>query len=105
MKALIAMAVLSAALLSAAGKQTFTGAITDNMCGADHKSMNMGPDDKCVIACVKGGAKYALWDGQKAYQLSDQIAPAKYAARKVKVTGVLDEKTGVIQVDSITAAK
>ena len=39
----------------AAGPQTFTGLITDNMCdNGDHKDMKMGTDPKCVIECVKG---------------------------------------------------
>jgi hypothetical protein len=108
MKRYIAIAIGFAALaFAAAGKQTFTGVITDDMCGkADHKSMNMGPDAKCVTECVKGmGGKYVLYDGKSAYILSDQKAPEKFAAQKVTVTGTLDAKTNTIQVDSIKAAK
>jgi hypothetical protein len=49
--------------------------------------------------------KYALYDGKKMYTLSDQQTPEKFAAQKVKVTGVLYEKTGIIKVDSIQPAK
>ena len=106
MKKQIVLAFASAALmLAAAGKQTFTGVVTDSMCGGDHKGMKMGADDKCVIACVKAGARYALWDGRKAYVLSDQKTPEQFAAKKVTVTGSLDPKTGAIQVESIQAAK
>jgi hypothetical protein len=95
--------LFSAALAAAA---TFTGTITDSMCALDHKSMNMGADADCVKACVKGhGAKYVLHDGKKAYKLSDQQTPEKYAGQKVTVTGTLYEKTGVIKVDAIAAAK
>jgi hypothetical protein len=99
--------MIAAALMFAAGKQTFTGTITDNMCEkADHKAMNMGPDPKCVTECVRGMAgKYVLYDGKTAYTLSDQKTPEKFAAKKVTVTGTLDEKTKTIQVDSIRAAK
>jgi len=105
MKRQIAVAMISAALMWAAGPQTFTGTITDSMCAGDHKGMNMGPDDKCVTECVKMGSKYVLWDGKNSYELSDQKTPAKFAAKKVTVKGTLDEKTGTIRVDSIVAAK
>jgi hypothetical protein len=76
------------------------------MCGGtDHKAMNMGTDAKCVTECVKMGAKYALFDGKTAYTLSDQKAAAKFAAKKVTVTGTLDEKTKTINVSSIAAAQ
>src|SRR5690349_20036502 len=86
-----------------APKQTFTGVITDSMCANDHKAMNIAPTDKCVRECTKHstGVKYVLFDGQKAYKLSDQQTPEKFAAKKVKVTGILFEKTGIIQVDTI----
>src|SRR5712691_13535224 len=92
---------------AAADKQSFTGVITDDMCGkADHKSMNIGPDAKCVTECVKGmGGKYVLYNGKTAYILSDQKTPEKFAAQKVTITGTLDAKTNSIQVDSIKAAK
>ena len=97
-----------AALLAAQTKpQTFTGVITDTMCGEDHAHMGVKPDAKCVVSCVrtsKGKFKYALWDGKKMYVLSDQKAPEPFAAKRVKVTGTLYEKTGIIKVDRIEAA-
>lgn len=98
-------AILASASLMFAATQTFTGTVTDSMCGADHKGMNMGVDKKCVTECVKMGAKYALYDGQNSYTLSDQKTAAGFAAKKVTVTGTLNEKTGTIQVSSITAAQ
>jgi hypothetical protein len=104
MKKQIAIAIASWALLFAAGPQKYTGTITDNMCGGDHKSMNMGPDAKCVTECVKTmGGKYALWDGKTAWELSDQKGAEKFAAKKVTVTGTADEKTKILKVDSIAA--
>ena len=88
---------------------TFTGVITDNMCDdANHKDMKMGADAKCVTECVKGmNGKYVLYDAaaKKAYVLSDQKTPEKFAAKKVTVTGTLDEAGKTIKVDSIVAAK
>jgi len=106
MKKPIAIAIASAAPMFAAGPGKYTGTITDNMCGADHKSMNMGADAKCVTECVKSmGAKYVLWDGQTSWELSDQKGAAKFAASKVTVTGTADEKTKTLKVDSIAAAQ
>ncbi len=102
----IATVFLAAALLlGAASKQTFTGVITDTMCGADHKMMRISPDSKCVRECVKAGAKYALFDGKNVYTLSDQQTPEKFAAQKVRVTGTLNVKTNVIAVEIIQPVK
>src|ERR1035438_10832707 len=50
MKKQIAVVFAAAAMAFAAGPQTFTGVITDNMCAnADHTDMKMGNDAKCVI--------------------------------------------------------
>ena len=96
-------------MLSAArANQTFTGTITDNMCGkAGHSQMQMGPTDaECTIACIGvHGATYVLYDGENVYTLSDQRTPEKFAGQKVRVVGTLDARTKTIQVDSITAAK
>ena len=87
----------------AAGPRTFTGVITDSMCGKDHAMMKVTPDSKCVTECVKHGYKYQLYDGSNAYLLSDQKTPEQFAGQKVKITGTLNEKTKIIKVDSITA--
>jgi type 1 fimbria pilin len=108
MKPLIFSLLAMAALAAAAGKQTFTGTITDSMCAtADHSHMRMGPTDaECTVACVREhDATYVLYDGKEVYTLSDQKTPEKFAAQKVKIIGTLDAKTKTIQVDSITAAK
>ena len=90
-------------IAGAAGPQTFTGVITDSMCGKDHAMMKVTPDSKCVQECVKHGSKYALFDGKAVYVLSDQKSPEAFAGQRVKITGTLYEKTGIIKVDSIAA--
>ena len=100
MTRLFLLFALSTLLLSA---ETFTGVVTDGMCGKDHKAMNMGPDVDCIKACAKT-SKYVLFDGTKMYKLSDQATPEKFAAQRVKITGTLFEKTGIIKVDRIEAA-
>jgi len=90
------------------GKGKLTGVITDSMCAqADHSGMRMGPTDaECTVACVEAhGATYVLYDGKRAWTLSDQKTPEKFAGKKVTVTGTRNTKTMTIQVDSITAVK
>ena len=90
-----------AALASA---ETFTGTITDTMCGAKH-TMSKDSDEQCVKMCVKGSSEYALSSGDTIYKLSDQKKPAKFAAQKVRVTGTLDAKTKTIKVTGIEAVQ
>jgi hypothetical protein len=101
-----ALTLLAAATLFAGtAPQTFTGVITDSMCVANHAMMRITPDAKCVRECVKAGSRYVLYDGRNAYKLSDQQTPSQFAMQRVKVTGTLFPKTGVIQVQSIDPAK
>ena len=106
MKHLITM-ILAAGLLSAANQtSTFTGVITDTMCKKDHAMMKIAPDSKCIVECVrKYNSKYALFDGKNIYPLSDQAKPAQFAGKRVKITGTLYEKTGILKADSIVALK
>ena len=91
-------------ILALALSETFTGVVTDTMCGAKHTMMKDQPDDKCIKMCVKGSSDYALYDGQNVFKLSDQSKLAKFAAQKVTVTGTLDPKTKAIKITSITPA-
>src|SRR5438045_2378814 len=95
--------VLALAGLSAGqSKQTFIGVITDVECPtANHAQMRMGATGaECVTACIAGhGASYVLYDGKYVYALSNQKAPGRFAARKVKITGTLDAGRKTIRVD------
>jgi len=104
MKKVVMTMVLAGSALIAADR-TFTGVVTDSMCGKDHAMMNIKPDAKCAIECAKKGSKYAVYDGSKMYVLSDQATPAKFAGQKVKVTGTLVEKTGIIRVAGMESTK
>ena len=84
--------------------KTFTGIITDTMCGSKPHS-NMMKDKteaECVRLCARGPNGYALFDGTAVMKLSDQKTPAQHAGRQVKVTGVYDEKSKTLKVESIT---
>lgn len=103
---LVAAAMLTAAVPPQQTK-TYTGVITDTMCKRDHAPMKVAPDSKCVRDCVGDGKtyKYALLVGDQVYTLSDQETPAKFAAQKVEVKGVLYPKTNVLKVEAIKAVK
>lgn len=100
---LFAVSVLVGSL--SAASETHVGVVTDTMCGANHAPMKVSPDSKCVLECVKHGSKYALLEGTKVYTLSDQETPANFAGQKVKVTGQLYEKTGILKVETIEAVQ
>jgi len=92
---------LAASTAFAAGK-TYTGTVSDAMCGAKH----MGPAAECTRGCVSKGSKYALVVGDQVYTLdtSDKAALAtldKQAGAKVTVTGT--EKDNTITVSSVKA--
>ena len=92
---------LAGALSAADAPRTFTGVITDTLCGASHAMMKAQSDASCVKLCVKGSGQYALFDGQNVLKLTDQKTSAKFAAQRVTVVGAYDEKTKTIKVSSI----
>jgi hypothetical protein len=105
---LLAVAGLS---MAADGPKTFTGIVGDDMCEGDHKTMGGTDAARCTAECIQSmKAKYALWVGKDVYVLSDQTTPAKYAGKKVTVTGTVTLPTGketdkTLQVTSIKPAK
>jgi len=93
--------------MMASSTQTFTGKVSDAMCGAKHTEAGIAPAD-CVRACVQKGASYALVVGDKVYSLktSDKAALdelSKLAWEQAKVTGTASGDT--ISVKSVAAAK
>ena len=100
------LAIGMAVSASAAGGKTFTGTVSDSMCGAKHAMP--GDDAACTRSCVSKGSKYALVVGDKVYTLetSDKAALAaldKQAGAKATVTGT--EKDNTITVSSVKAAQ
>ena len=105
--ALVLGAGLTVSSAFAAGKaQTFTGQVSDEMCGAKH-AMSGSPAE-CTRACVGKGSKYALVSGDKVYVLetSDKAALDqldKLAGEQAKVTGTANGDT--IAVTSVAPGK
>src|ERR1700719_1253428 len=93
--------------VAAGDTRTFTGKVSDAMCGAKHMEGGIAPSD-CVRACVQKGAKYALVVGDKVYALDTPDKAAldelnKLAWEQAKVTGTANGDT--ISVKSVIAAK
>jgi hypothetical protein len=72
--------------------QSWTGTISDSMCGASHGTT---PAKACTTGCIKKGAKYVVVVGDKVYGITNQDAPglAKYAGDSVKVSGTMSGDT------------
>ena len=86
-----------------AQQQTFTGTLTDSMCGATHMAKDKSPAE-CMRMCVKDGIKYALSADKKLYTLEGHEADvAKLAGQNVTVKGTLKAET--ITVESVGPAK
>jgi hypothetical protein len=99
--ALLLVGLLSVAV-AADKPQTWSGQVSDAMCGAKH----MGSAADCTRGCVSKGSKYALVVGDKVYTLetadkANLDALNKLAGEKAKVSGVADGDS--IQVKSVTA--
>jgi Protein of unknown function (DUF5818) len=85
---------------SAAKSGSWTGVVTNDMCGAKDASAAKA---ECTSKCVKShGAKYALYDeaGKKVYILEPQDKADGHAGHEVTVKGTLDGDT--IHVTSLT---
>ena len=87
------------------GQQTFTGVVSDSMCGAKH--MMPGDAVGCAHACLKQGSKYALVVGDKVYTLETSDTSAteqldKLIGQKAKVSGSAEGDT--IKVSSVSGA-
>jgi hypothetical protein len=95
--AVVLLAALGFSIAFAAGKgQSFTGKVSDSMCGAKH--MMEGDGAACLRACAGKGSKYALVVGDKVYTLdtSDKALLDKLnqlADKNAKVTGTASGDT------------
>ena len=87
--------------VNAAGTQgTWSGVVTDNMCGAKGASASQAA---CTKKCVSDhGAKLALYDAadKKVYVLEPQEKATGHEGHSVTIKGTLDGDT--IHVESLT---
>ena len=105
---MIAAAItLFAAPGALAANGTWTGQISDSMCGLSHKAMiehsgGKMTDAQCTAACVKAGGKYVFTSGGKVYAIANQDDKdlALNAGKTVQLTG--DMQGTSITVSKIT---
>ena len=84
--------------------ETFTGKITDSICGAGHHIEMIKSDRNCILTCVKfDGAQFVLYNSEskRTYMLDDQQQPEHFAGQDVTVIGRYDKATQAIHVTSI----
>ena len=79
-----------------------TGYLTDSNCGAANANAK---GKGCAAHCIKSGAKVQLFANEKLYTLDRASVAENQLGVPVKVTGSLDESTGVIKVASIELVK
>ena len=105
---IVLAAVLAASYAFAAKLQTFTGTVGDAVCGAKH-TMD-GDEISCLRTCIQRGSKYDLVVGDKVYILhfKDQSVADnldKLASQQARAQVKGEESAGVIEVQSVAAAK
>jgi hypothetical protein len=85
-------------------QHTYEGMVTCTRCGAKHKATIGKTATDCTLACVQGGAQFALVDGDKTYiLLGDIVVLKRIAGQRVEVTGALHGNA--IKVTSVSAQK
>ncbi|HEV7217758.1 MAG TPA: hypothetical protein VGN39_02705 [Terriglobales bacterium] len=99
--------VAGMASMASAATKTYTGKVSDAMCGAEHMEPGVSAA-ACTRACVAKGSKYALVVGSKVYTLDGEDKAVldeldKLADKQAKVTGTADGDT--IKVTSVVPAK
>jgi hypothetical protein len=81
-------------------QRTYEGMVTCSRCGAKHSAKLARTATNCTLTCVHGGAKFALVDGEKMYQLDGDVNVLKrLAGQRAQVVGMM--RGDVITVSSI----
>ena len=95
--AVLAIVAIVAVRSLNAAPETWTGKLSDAMCGADHK-VNGGTQEKdheCAVKCVKGGSTYVFVNNadKKTYKIANQKFAdlEKHAGHTVLLTGEMKE--------------
>ena len=71
-------------------QSTYEGMVTCTRCGAKHSAKLARTAANCTLTCVHGGAKFALVDGDKLYQLDGDLNILKrLAGQRARVVGLM----------------
>lgn len=96
-------AVVRAAGEETAGKEiVLTGYLTDSHCGATNAHAK---GKACAIRCKRSGVKVQLLVEKKLYNLDKIDLASTQLGAHVTVTGVLDESTNTIRVESLKSVE
>lgn len=88
----------------ALAEQTYEGVVTCSRCGARHSAKLGRTAADCALICVHDGARFALVDGDKTYQLEGDLnALKRIAGQRAGIVGVVAGKT--IRVSSVSPTK
>jgi hypothetical protein len=95
-------------------EQTWTGAISDSMCGASHAGMRTHgekiTDRECTVACISyqtpDAPKYVFVSAGKVYPIANQkfTGLGRRSGEPILLTGELDA-SGAITITKIESAK
>jgi len=95
---------------------TFRGEISDSQCAFNIHSLTKSHEEmlktksgvmgssrsSCSLYCIQHlGGKFVLASKDHVYHLDNQQLPRSFVGEKVKLRGILDPKTDIIQVVSI----
>lgn len=103
----IGASLLLAPALSLAAQQTWTGEISDSMCGANHQAMAKSgrkvDPSQCTLECVKAGSKYVFVSKGQVFDIANQDLPdlQNCAGQRVQLTGDLGADGKSITVSKI----
>jgi hypothetical protein len=97
-----------------AAEQTWTGVVSDSLCGASHEAMRQKgqkvTDRECTVACVNyqtpGAPKFVFVTGGKVYPIKNQAfgGLGRRSGTEIVLTGDLDS-AGEITITTIAPAK
>jgi hypothetical protein len=94
------LAAVLGVMSASAAEKTWTGSISDSMCGAKHSADEHGgkkmSDRDCTLACVKEhSAQYVFVSAGKVYKVSNQdfAALQEHAGHRVALTGEMNGDT------------
>jgi hypothetical protein len=109
---IVAMMTVFAAPAAFAANKTWTGKISDSMCGLSHKAAiehggGKMTNAQCTEACVKAGATYVFASGGKVYTLAtqDNEGLAMNAGKTVRLTGDMQGTTITVSKIAMPAKK
>lgn len=90
-----------------AAEQTWSGQISDSMCGASHSMMEHAGKKvnarDCTLECVKGGGKYVFVSKGKVYEIQNQELKdlETHAGHTVKLSGEMQSGGKTIKASKI----